>query len=331
MNSLFDYRNCIDDYSEVHSNLLYGVPMDIEPLVSILMPTYNHTKYLKEALLSAINQDCDFPYEIIVVDNNHESLHFLNCEIVKDINSNKVYYYLNEKNIGPCANWNRCIQLAKGKYVSFCHDDDCLKHDALSSLINVLHSVDKLDISPLIIGAVDKIDLHGNYLYRASRFNKPINKLGYKFTLLDFLENNVTNGCGSLYSRANLIEIGGYNNNFNPCFDYALNVAYTFKFGAFYSLHSTVNYRITDENDSRNCYSEIPQANEDICRNIISIVGDKLGLLHYILKANREVVISVNNRIYNNMHSFSLKLLWYRFLLKLFHFYNKLNRLLNIK
>lgn len=97
MNNLFDYKNHFNECDEVLSNLLYGVVIDTEPLVSILIPTYNHTMYLKESILSAINQDCNFPYEIIVVDNNHELLHSSNYDIVKDIGCERVNYYLNEK------------------------------------------------------------------------------------------------------------------------------------------------------------------------------------------------------------------------------------------
>nr|WP_302828672.1 glycosyltransferase family 2 protein [uncultured Bacteroides sp.] len=322
MNNLFDYKNHFNECDEVLSNLLYGVVIDAEPLVSILIPTYNHTMYLKESILSAINQDCNFPYEIIVVDNNHELLHSSNYDIVKDIGCERVNYYLNEKNIGPCGNWNRCIQLAKGKYISFCHDDDYLKPNALSSLIDTLNLIDKKQKSPLIIGAIDKIDAVGNYLYKSNKSKK----IGYEFTLRNFLEGNVTNGCGCLFLREHLIEIGGYNNLFYPCFDYALNVVYTYKFGAFYCKQATVNYRITDESDSANCYSEIPVTNENICLNIVNVIGDKFGFLHYILKVNKEVLISANSRRYENKYSLNIRNLYYRILLKVFHFYNKLNK-----
>src|SRR3546814_7902501 len=38
----------------------------IDPLVSVLMITYNHAEYLAEAIEGVLNQECDFPFELII-------------------------------------------------------------------------------------------------------------------------------------------------------------------------------------------------------------------------------------------------------------------------
>ena len=41
----------------------------MNPLVSILMPTYNHERFIKQAIESALSQKCDYSYELLINDD----------------------------------------------------------------------------------------------------------------------------------------------------------------------------------------------------------------------------------------------------------------------
>lgn len=103
---------------------------DIPPKVSICIPTFNRAEKLDKALKSAINQD--YPnIEIIVLDNastDHTQT------IVKNIqtNDNRVYYYVNPKNIGATNNFNKVVQLAKTEYYMWLADDDWMEPNYIS-------------------------------------------------------------------------------------------------------------------------------------------------------------------------------------------------------
>ena len=45
--------------------------MEKKPLVSIMIPNYNHSRYLEECIKSAVNQTYD-NVEIVLVDNSSE-------------------------------------------------------------------------------------------------------------------------------------------------------------------------------------------------------------------------------------------------------------------
>lgn len=42
----------------------------VMPKVSVLMPTYNHEKYIESAIESFLNQKTDFAKELLIVNKN---------------------------------------------------------------------------------------------------------------------------------------------------------------------------------------------------------------------------------------------------------------------
>ncbi|MBD2138030.1 glycosyltransferase family 2 protein [Anabaena sp. FACHB-1237] len=107
-----------------------------EPLVSIIIPTYNRMEYLQEAITSAINQTYQ-NIEIIVCDNcsseNPESL-------IASFNDSRIKLWRHSQNIGMLANQMYGFKMAQGKYVASLHDDDMWNHDFLTKLVPPLEA-----------------------------------------------------------------------------------------------------------------------------------------------------------------------------------------------
>lgn len=103
------------------------------PLYSIVIPAYKMEECLYRAIRSALDQDCPFPYEVIVVDDNPGRQEGLK-ETADESRSGKLGYYRNEKNLGMIRNWNQCLLAARAEWVVYCHDDDLLVPGALSSI-----------------------------------------------------------------------------------------------------------------------------------------------------------------------------------------------------
>jgi glycosyltransferase involved in cell wall biosynthesis len=138
------------------------------PKVTVAIPTYNRAHYLKEAIESVLNQTYT-DYELLVVDNastdNTE-------EVVKSFNDKRIKYIKNEKNIGMVNNWNKCIDLAQGKYLIIFHDDDIMKPELLEKEINILNRYDDVVI---VATNVTLIDEDNNVLKRKNiRINEDI-------------------------------------------------------------------------------------------------------------------------------------------------------------
>lgn len=91
-----------------------------KPKVSVCIPNYNCAKFIGKAIQSVLNQTFT-DFELIIVDNcstdNSE-------EVIKSFSDPRIRFYKNETNIGMTRNWNRCISLARGEYISILCSDD---------------------------------------------------------------------------------------------------------------------------------------------------------------------------------------------------------------
>lgn len=269
-NVKFKYCNHFHDYDHIASHLIKGVE-DIEtnPLVSVIMPIYNHPDFFRKSLLSVINQKCYFEYEIVIVDNGHPDYQPLNQKIIEDLYCNKIRYYVNEENIGGVGSENRGVQLARGEYISFCHDDDILYEDALQVLISTVNS--NKDKRSAIWGYYNPIDVNDNILLCNSEWDLFIlkNVTQYKVSLYDLFFKNYTNGCGSLYLKSCFVEIGGFCIDYVPCPDYAMNIFYTMQYGAIAIKKPTMLYRLSTQSDSSKVYEDVLRKDREIKNALI--------------------------------------------------------------
>lgn len=90
------------------------------------MITYNHENYIKEAILSVLDQkvDCDFE---LVISNDHSSdqTHFI-IETIKNTHpkGNNITYYHQNKNLGMMPNFIFALNKCQGDYIALCEGDD---------------------------------------------------------------------------------------------------------------------------------------------------------------------------------------------------------------
>lgn len=91
-----------------------------KPFFSIVIPTYNRSKYLQCAIQGIVGQDY-VDYELIISDNASSDD---TEKMVSQFLSNRVRYFRNTKNVGWIKNLQNAISHSKGKYIIFHGDDD---------------------------------------------------------------------------------------------------------------------------------------------------------------------------------------------------------------
>src|SRR3990167_692982 len=91
-----------------------------QPLVSVIMPTYNHAQFIGEAIDSVLNQTYK-NLELIIIDNYSEDN---TEEIVKSFNNQRIKYVKFRNNGVIVASRNVGMKMAKGKYFAFLDSDD---------------------------------------------------------------------------------------------------------------------------------------------------------------------------------------------------------------
>lgn len=88
-------------------------------LLTIAIPNFNGEKKLERAIRSCQTINLSKKrYEVLVIDNCSEDG---SVEIVKKLKKefSNIRLEINKKNLGRIGNWNRCLELSKGKYLLF--------------------------------------------------------------------------------------------------------------------------------------------------------------------------------------------------------------------
>jgi glycosyltransferase involved in cell wall biosynthesis len=107
------------------------------PLVSILIPFYNHNHFIKQTL-DSIKEDTYENKEIIII--NDGSSNPDDSNILKWVNEHpevKVQY-IKRENKGLTKTLNELIDLARGEYILVCASDDYLINNTINSRIAIL-------------------------------------------------------------------------------------------------------------------------------------------------------------------------------------------------
>ena len=98
----------------------------MKPLVSVVMITYGHEKYIEEAIKGVFLQKTNFPLELIISnDKSPDSTDEIVKNIIKSAPENiSVKYILHPENIGMLPNLISTLKMAAGKYIAVCEGDD---------------------------------------------------------------------------------------------------------------------------------------------------------------------------------------------------------------
>lgn len=100
--------------------------MSKKPEISVLMPTYNDSKYIPAAIQSVLSQSLE-SWELLVIDNGSTDN---TPDIVKQFaEDDKRIEYLREKRTGQLNALHYGAQFIQGNYVSILHSDDELLDD----------------------------------------------------------------------------------------------------------------------------------------------------------------------------------------------------------
>jgi glycosyltransferase involved in cell wall biosynthesis len=108
----------------------------VEPRVSVIIPNYNHARYLRQRIDSVVRQTFQ-DFELILLDDcsTDESRSILR-EYASDP---RVRLEFNEKNSGSTfKQWNKGVCLARGEYIWITESDDYADERFLERLVRIL-------------------------------------------------------------------------------------------------------------------------------------------------------------------------------------------------
>jgi glycosyltransferase involved in cell wall biosynthesis len=149
--------------------------MNNTPLVSVIVPCFNHESYILSCIESIVNQTFK-SFELIVIDDGSKDG---SPEILKELQAKYNFTLVLQENIGVSSTLNKALkEFAKGKYVSICASDDYWSLNKLELQVDFMEN--HLDI-PMCYGKIyyigeeskiiEKYDSQNNVLKGGDIFN----------------------------------------------------------------------------------------------------------------------------------------------------------------
>ncbi len=110
--------------------------IEVRPLFSVMIPTYNCINYLRQTLESVLAQDPGKNLmQIEVVDDCSTDGDV--ATLVNQIGKGRISFYQQSGNQGSLRNFESCINRANGYYVHLLHGDDYVKNGFYSEIENL--------------------------------------------------------------------------------------------------------------------------------------------------------------------------------------------------
>ncbi|WP_029906224.1 glycosyltransferase [Prevotella sp. 10(H)] len=192
------------------------------PKVSVIVPNYNHEKYLRQRIESILNQTFQ-NFELILLDDCSTDN---SREIIREyaVSEKVTYTVFNDINTGSTfAQWRKGLSLARGKYIWIAESDDYSELTFLEKMVPLIESDPDCNITFCCSYAVDE---KGNILsddwdrnrekpYTVNRFD------GKAFVKARMLFNNSIYNAGMvLFRRSVLDKVGEKFADYRYCGDW---------------------------------------------------------------------------------------------------------------
>ena len=108
------------------------------PSISICVPAYKRTDYLKR-LLDSVALQTYKNFEVIITDDSPDNSIEELCNSY--IGQFKLYYFKNLTNLNTPENWNEAVRKSNYEWIKIIHDDDWFAHK--DSLLNYAEAISK--------------------------------------------------------------------------------------------------------------------------------------------------------------------------------------------
>jgi glycosyltransferase involved in cell wall biosynthesis len=176
------------------------------PLLTFGIPAYRRPGLLREALASIAAQTASVDYEVVVADDGCIEETRLAAE---KFPGGRCRYVANNPALGAIANWNRCIELAQGSWVTILHEDDTLYPWYLESILPRLRDT---------LAAVCTRTVQGR---SPPSLSPPRGKPSVlEYTPRYFIKSSMSPFPGVLFRRELALRLGCFRESWGPLADY---------------------------------------------------------------------------------------------------------------
>jgi len=224
--------------------------------VSIVIPSYNHEKFINHAVQSALNQSYQ-NFEIIIIDDKSidSSEH-----VIQKFTDTRIKFFKNLKNLGAVVTLNKMLSLCSGEYIALLNSDDIWEKDKLEKQVAFLDKnthIGAVFSHAHIIDEEDKIFTNNEHFYY-SIFDQP-NRTRHEWLNYFFYQGNAICHPSMLIRKECYVNCGMYQDSFVQLPDYDMWLRLCLKYEIHILPEKLTSFRIL-ENEA-NTSSNTPKNN----------------------------------------------------------------------
>lgn len=290
------------------------------PLVSVIVPCYNHEEYIEECIKSIINQTYK-NIELIVIDDGSKDS---SPKLLKELSLIYNFHFEYQKNIGLSATLNKMINMSTGKYIALVASDDIYTLNKIEILVTEFENLDE-DYG-IVCGNAQFINNKSEKLFHKKNNNKYYDLISYYISSREdinifsefgsytsILASNYIPALSTLIKRNILIEVGLYEEEIT-LEDWNMWLKLSKKYKMKYINEVVAFYRWHDSNISKTMYKKLAmdtiyilEREKEYCKNnnLMDVWRKKYYHSIVFLLRNKDYREFMYKVLYNNAFLFT--------------------------
>ena len=235
------------------------------PIVSVCIPAYNGERFIKYAIASVLTQTFT-DWELIICDDCSNDN---TAKIVDSFSDSRIRFYINPKNLGISANFNRCIEFSKGNYIYIFAQDDVMCSTNLEKKVKLLNENPKVG---MVYSNAYKIDEKGEIVckYWAGVHDEDFVQDGSSYLKSSLFRNNAI-CCPTVMVRKECYnKVGGYDLRLTFTLDFEMWMRIALHYNIAYLSEPLIYYRRHSDNYTHKHTKNLGGIKEDyLARKIV--------------------------------------------------------------
>jgi glycosyltransferase involved in cell wall biosynthesis len=204
---------------------LKRIRSDVWPLVTVVIPAYNHARYIAKAIASVAAQTYQNIELVIIDDGSSDGTPDVIAASLKDLPFPS--RFIARENRGAPATLNEGAALAQGSYIAFLNSDDWYAPDRIACMVDGIARTRSTWGISLVSGAADSPDGAPSPNEVVDVLQKQRNFLGTHTNSFTLVQYNVSVSSGNLFIERDLfLSLGGFRDyRYNHDWDFCLRAS----------------------------------------------------------------------------------------------------------